>query len=74
MSHRYELQYESYEKKISYSMSWDHDTFHLTHISTMREAKIKEFYERDTRPRWNRYGAMAVSHASETKDSHSRQC
>ena len=25
MSHRYESQYESYEKKISYSMSWDHD-------------------------------------------------
>src|SRR6266702_264416 len=47
---------------------------HFTHISTMREAKIKEFYERDTKPRWNRYGAMAVSHASETKDSHSRRC
>ena len=26
MSHRYESQYESYKKKISYSMSWDHDT------------------------------------------------
>ncbi len=25
MSHRYKSQHESYEKRISYSMSWDHD-------------------------------------------------
>ncbi len=25
MSHRYKSRYESYKKKISYSMSWDHD-------------------------------------------------
>ncbi len=27
MSHRYESRYESYKKKISYSVSWDHDKY-----------------------------------------------